>query len=207
MMLMMAVAGRTLGKIDPRLMVCLAYIGTAAGIYNLTRLDLGTSFATITEWRVLQVICLPFVFIPISTLNYVGVPVTKSNQISSLSNFARNLGGSAGTALLTTYLARSSQVHQSALAAHVVPGSPAYRIFTSRVNEMLTRNGGGSLPAGEVAIGQAYRMMVREASMLSYKNAFTILAAVVLLLSPLPFLMRLPPKRGPKPPPEDLVAH
>jgi DHA2 family multidrug resistance protein len=39
-------------------------------------------------------------------------PATKSNQISSLSNFARNLGGSAGTALLTTFLARTAQVHQ-----------------------------------------------------------------------------------------------
>ena len=73
--------------------------------------------------RMLQVIALPFVFIPISTLNYVGVPATKTNQISSLSNFARNLGGSAGTALLTTYIARSAQVHQASLAANVIPGS------------------------------------------------------------------------------------
>ena len=78
----------------------------------------------------LQVIALPFVFIPISTLNYVGVPATKTNQISSLSNFARNLGGSAGTALLTTFIARTAQVHQSALAANVVPGSAAYNAFT-----------------------------------------------------------------------------
>ena len=213
MMAMMFIAGRTVGKMDPRLMVCLAYIATAAGIYNLTRLDLTTSFASVTEWRVLQVLALPFVFIPISTLNYVGVPATKTNQISSLSNFARNLGGSAGTALLTTYLARSSQVHQVSLAANVVPGSAAYSLFTSRMKEMLIR--GGMMPdaAGQLAIGQAYRLMLREASMLSYKNAFTILSVVVVLLSPLPFLMRLPPKRPARPgaqaepAPEELAVH
>jgi DHA2 family multidrug resistance protein len=43
--------------------------------------------------------------------------------------------------------------------------------------------------------------------MLSYKNAFAILSLLVVLLSPLPFLMRLPPKRGPKPKPEELAAH
>ena len=74
MMIMMVVAGRSLGKIDPRLMVCLGYLATAAGIYNLTRLDLNTAFGTVTLWRMLQVIGLPFIFIPISTLNYVGVP-------------------------------------------------------------------------------------------------------------------------------------
>src|ERR1700749_491533 len=133
MMVMMAVAGRTLGKGDPRLMVCLGYLATAAGIFNLTRLNLYTSFGTATVWRMLQVIGLPFIFIPISTLNYVGVPREKSNQIASLSNFARNMGGSAGTALLTTFLARSAQVHQTALAANLYAGSYALKAEIARM--------------------------------------------------------------------------
>ena len=155
----------------------------------------------------LQVIALPFIFIPISTLNYVGVPATKSNQISSLSNFARNLGGSAGTALLTTFLARNSQVRQATLAANVVPGSVAYNLFTGRIKQMLIKGGLTPDLAGQLAIGQAYRQMLRQASMLSYQNAFAILAGVVFVLAPLPFLMRLPPKRAKAPPPEELAAH
>jgi DHA2 family multidrug resistance protein len=214
MMAMMAVAGRTVGKMDPRLMVCLAYIGTAIGVYNLTQLDLTTSFAHVTVLRMLQVVCLPFVFIPISTLNYVGVPATKTNQISALSNFARNLGGSAGTALLTTYIARSSQVHQATLAANVVPGSVRYNLFTGQISNMLIKGGMSSAQAGQVAVAEAYQMMVRQASMLSYKGAFTILAFAVVCLSPLPFLMRLPPKRNARPgakaaepAPEELAVH
>jgi DHA2 family multidrug resistance protein len=205
-MAMMFLAGRTVGKMDPRLMVCLAYIVTAAGIYNLTRLDLTSSYVHVTEWRMLQVIGLPFIFIPISTLNYVGVPATKSNQISSLSNFARNIGGSAGTALLTTYLARSSQVHQVTLAANVVPGSLAYRVYTERMTQMLAGGGMPQAAASQAALGEAYQEMVRQASMLSYQNAFAILALAVLVLSPLPFLMRLPTKRA-QPPPEEMAAH
>src|SRR5579859_7125398 len=106
LMVMMIVAGRTVGKIDPRLMAAMGYFCTALGVYNLARLDLTTAFGTATLWRILQMMALPFIFIPISTLNYVGVPAEKSNQISSLSNFARNIGGSAGTALLTTFIAR-----------------------------------------------------------------------------------------------------
>jgi DHA2 family multidrug resistance protein len=208
MMFMMFFAGRSLSlKIDPRLIVCLGYIAVSFGLYNLTRLDLNASYGTVTLWRMLQVIGLPFIFIPISTLNYVGVPATKSNQISSLSNFARNLGGSAGTALLTTYLARNSQVRQSTLATHVVSGSVAYALFTDRIKQMLMKAGMTSAAAGQMAMGQAYQQMLRQASMLSYQNAFAILAGAVLLLSPLPFLMRLPPKRGPKPPPEEVMGH
>jgi len=210
------------GKMDPRLMVCMAYIVTALGIYNLTRLDLTTSFASVTEWRMLQVIALPFVFIPISTLNYVGVPATKTNQISSLSNFARNLGGSAGTALLTTYISRSAQVHQTALAANVIPGSTRYQLYMDQMRQALIQGGMTYKASGPAAVGEAYQMMLRQASMLSYKNAFAILSCIVVLLSPLPFIMRLPPKRiprtaapgaqgsekaAPEPAPEELAMH
>ena len=196
MMLMMFVAGKSLStKIDPRLIVCLGYLVTAAGLYNLTRLDLQSSFGTVTEWRMLQVIGLAFIFIPISTLNYVGVPPSKTNQISSLSNFARNLGGSAGTALLTTYLARSSQVHQATLAANVVAGSTSLRLYTAQMQKILIPQGMTSAAAGQMALGQAYQQMVAQAAMLSYQNAFAILAGVVFVLCPLPFLMRLPKKR------------
>jgi DHA2 family multidrug resistance protein len=223
MMFMMFVAGRTVGKMDPRLMVCIAYVITALGVFNLSQLDLTSSFGHIIELRMLQVIALPFVFIPISTLNYVGVPAAKTNQISALSNFARNLGGSAGTALLTTFIARQAQVHQSALAANVVSGSPAFTSFTARIREILIGQGMTPAAAGQAAVGEAYQTMVRQASMLSYKNAFTLLGFVVVLLSPLPFLMRLPPKRparpaaagpgaapgeaAPEPAPEELAVH
>ena len=206
MMAMMAVAGRTVGKFDPRAMVCMGYLATAIGLYNLTRLDLNAAFGTVTLWRMLQVIGLPFIFIPISTLNYVGVPATKMNQISSLSNFARNLGGSAGTALLTTFLARNAQVNQVTLSANIIPGSIQYNHFMDRMKEMMMSHGMSAASASQMAVGQAYQQMLLQASMLSYRNAFAILAFVILLLTPLPFIMRLPKKMA-KPDPEALGGH
>jgi DHA2 family multidrug resistance protein len=201
MMFMMFVAGRLIGKMDPRLLVCIGYGITAAGLYNLTRLSLDTSFHTVVDWRMLQVIGLPLVFIPISTLNYVGVPTTKMNQISSLSNFARNLGGSAGTALLTTYLARSAQQHQNTLSAHSGPGSFGYNQYIDTISAGAQAHGMAAAQATPFAVGYAYQQLVRQASMLSYKNAFALLAFVIFCLMPLPFVMRLPPKRQ-KPAPE-----
>ncbi len=207
MMGMMFFAGRSLSwRIDPRLTVALGYTATAIGIYNLTRLSLDTSFGTVTLWRMLQVIGLPFIFIPISTLNYVGVPRSKSNQISSLSNFARNLGGSVGTALLTTFLARTSQTHQQQLASHTVPGSVQYMTYLRTVADVFHTGGVSAASSMQMAMGYAYQQMVRQASMLAYKNAFALLAAMILFLTPLPFLMRLPEKQE-KPAPEELAAH
>ena len=194
MMFTMFLAGRIIGKIDPRLLVTIGYLITAAGLYNLTRLDLNVSFGSVTLWRMFQVLGLAFIFIPISTLNYVGVPREKNNQISSFSNFARNLGGSVGTAMLTTFLARSSQVYQQDLSRHVVPGSMVYEEYLAQTQAGLTRLGQGASTASNMAFGRAYQQMVRQASMLSYKNAFFILSMTILCLAPLPFIMRKPPK-------------
>jgi DHA2 family multidrug resistance protein len=206
LVVMMAVAGRTLGKIDPRIMVSLGYVAVAAGLFNLTRLSLDSAFGTITLWRMLQVVGLPFVFIPISTLNYVGVPRSKSNQISSLSNFARNLGGSMGTALLTTFLARTAQVHQQQLGSNVIGGSVRYTQYVSGVAAAMERGGMSAAQAGQMAVGYGYQQMIRQSSMLAYKNAFAVLAGTILCLTPLPFLMRLPTKVE-KPAPEEIAAH
>ncbi|MBE7158053.1 MAG: DHA2 family efflux MFS transporter permease subunit [Rhodospirillales bacterium] len=203
MVVMMAIAGRTLGKGDPRLTVMLGYLAVATGLYNLTRLDLYTSFGTVTVWRMLQVIGLPFIFIPISTLNYVGVPRDKSNQISSLSNFARNMGGSAGTALLTTFLARSSQANQFSLGANISAGGYAITGYIDRFAAVVH-----NLPAAVqlTALARVYGELQRQATMLAYKDAFFILAVTVACLSPLVWIMRLPPKRV-KVDPEQMAAH
>ncbi|WP_263358119.1 DHA2 family efflux MFS transporter permease subunit [Acidicapsa ligni] len=205
LIIMMMIAGKTLGKVDARAMAAFGYFCTAVGVYNLTRLDLTTSYGTATLWRIFQMMALPFIFIPISTLNYVGVPAEKSNQISSLSNFARNIGGSAGTALLTTFIARTSQTHQQVLGSNVVRGSVAYNIYITRMQTLLVGRGMSVAQAAQTAMGQAYLQMQLQATMLSYKNAFVLLSALLFFLVPLPFLMRLPKKRE-KPAPE-AVGH
>ncbi len=195
MMVLMPVAGILVSKMDARLLVALGYATTALMLYNLTNLSLDVSFGQITLWRALQVIGLPFIFIPISTLNYVGVPREKSNQISSFSNFARNLGGSMGTAMLTTFLTRTAQTHQSALAANTA-NSMAYNHYIDQTKTALMALGQGADQASQAAVGHAYTQMLRQASMLSYMNAFWVLSMIITCLIPLPFIMRKPPPRA-----------
>jgi DHA2 family multidrug resistance protein len=195
LMVMMPVAGKLVSIMDARLMVSIGFLATSLGLYNMTRLDLNVSFGHIVLWRVLQILGLSFIFIPISTLNYVGVPAGKNNQISSFSNFARNFGGSMGTALLTTFLVRTQQTHQASLAAHLIPGSFQYENYLAQMRSSLMSAGQSVAQAKVAATGYAYQQLLRQASMLSYQNAFWVLSVVAAVLVPWPFIMRRPPKR------------
>ncbi len=81
-----------------------------------------------------------------------------------------------------------------------------YLGYLSRVAGVFHNGGMSAANSMQMAVGYAYQQMVRQASMLAYQNAFALLAAMILCLTPLPFLMRLPEKRE-KPAPEELAAH
>src|SRR5581483_2620808 len=109
----------------------------------------------------------------------------------------------AGTALLTTYLARAAQVHQLNLASNLSAGSVAVMREIQRI-AALTHS---SIAAAQYpALAEIYGQLQRQAMMLAYKNAFAILAGKVLLLSPLVWIMRLPTKNGTVDP-EQMAAH
>ena len=59
-----------------------------------------------------------FLFVPIQTLCYVGIPQEKNNNVSGMTNLARNLGGSLGISAISVIVSRRAQYHQTVLASH-----------------------------------------------------------------------------------------
>jgi DHA2 family multidrug resistance protein len=196
LMFMMPVAGRiTATKVDPRLLISIGFLGTAFMLHRLTIIYLQVDFHTVMYLRMAQVVFMPFIFIPISTLNYVGVPREKNNQVSGLSNFARNLGGSIGTSLLSTFLARQNQIHQSNLTAHTSEGDANFAQWMNGMKAVFRAQGFDATTAANKAMALGYRTVQAQASALSFESAFWVMSLVVACLVPLPFIMRRP-KQG-----------
>jgi DHA2 family multidrug resistance protein len=193
LMLMMPIAGRiTATKVDPRMLISIGFLGTAIMLYRLTIVSLQIDFHTIMYLRMAQVVFMPFIFIPISTLNYVGVPREKNNQVSGLSNFARNLGGSIGTSLLSTFLARQNQIHQVNFAAHTSHGDPNFERWLAGMKAVFLSQGYDAVTATQKAMALAYGTVQAQASALSFENSFWVMSLVIACLVPLPMIMRRP---------------
>jgi DHA2 family multidrug resistance protein len=193
LMFMMPVAGKlTQTKIDPRLLIAFGFLVTAVTLHLFTVVYLGISFATMVILRMVQVIGMPFIFIPISILNYVGVPREKNNQVSGISNFARNMGGAMGTSLIETFLARQNQMHQVALTSHATNANPHFQQLLQMLQSAYFAYGYGPAESAKKALATAYQMIHAQASALSFVNSFWMMAVIVLCLVPLPFIMRRP---------------
>ncbi|HSU59546.1 MAG TPA: DHA2 family efflux MFS transporter permease subunit [Bryobacteraceae bacterium] len=193
LMLMMPVAGRlTASKVDPRLLISIGFLGTAVTLHMMTIIYLQIDFRTVVILRMLQVIFLPLIFIPITTLNYVGVPREKNNQVSGLSNFARNIGGSIGTSLLSTFLTRQNQTHLRMFAAHTSHANGNFQQFLKGLESLFLAQGYDAVTSAKKSLALTYQIVQQQASALSFVNSFWIMSVVVACLTPLPFIMRRP---------------
>ena len=102
--------------------------------------------------RIFLAIGLPFLFLPITTASYDGVPPDKTNQASALINVARNIGGSMGVALAQTILAQRQQFHQSRLIEHAAPSDLGYQQTIDAMTRFFQAQGSNASDAAAQAV-------------------------------------------------------
>jgi DHA2 family multidrug resistance protein len=179
-------------KIDPRAMITFGFILVTFGIWRIADLNLSIGFWDAASWRVIMVLGMPFLFVPISVMSYVGVPQEKNNEVSGLTALARNIGGSLGVSFISTMLVRRAQVHQQYLSANVYAASPSYRVMQHALQGALQTKGFSPAAAAAASAERIYGMMAQQASTLAYIDTVHDLVILTACLIPIGYLMKKP---------------
>ena len=203
MMLTMPMAGALSGRMDPRILLATGYAATAAGLYYVaTHMSLDMGFSTASMLRTYQVAGLAFIFIPSNVLCYAGIPRERSNQVASMMNFVRNIGGSIGIAVVSTLITRAAQRRQAYMAANMNYGNPRFRDMMSGMSTTLQSKGMSAADAMHHVYARMDMMMQQQAAAVAYKDVISVLAVVVACLIPIAFIMQKPPRvKSQVPPP------
>jgi MFS transporter, DHA2 family, multidrug resistance protein len=186
----MPIVGILIAKVDARYLLAFGFAITSVALFHMTTIHLSMSLGYAAWLRFFQATGLGFMFIPIQTLSYVGVPMEANNDVSGLTNLARNMGGSVGTALVATLLARQAQRHQSYLGAHITGGSSSYLHAMTQMSHHLVTGGLSATGANSAAMLRLYQQLQQQAAMLSYIDIIRFFAFAALCMVPLPFIMR-----------------
>ncbi len=195
-MLMMPVVGFMISRVDPRYMITFGFLLLSWSLYRMHSLSLQSSFKDIMWLRIYQAASLAFLFIPINTISYNGVPQAQNNDVSGLSNLARNVGGSVGTSFVATMLARRSQAHQSVLARNLTNGDPAFQERIHSLSSFLRGHTGSGSSSDTIAAAQGniYNQVHAQASMLAYLDIMSVLMVFCLAVVPLVWVVGKPAK-------------
>ena len=204
MMAMMPIVGFLSGKIDPRKLIGYGFFMLTISLLWMTNLNLQLSYGQLVIMRMFQASGLAFLFIPINTIAYIGVKQTESNDVSGLTNLARNIGGSCGTAFMATMLIRRTAAHENSMIRNLVPGAMGFdRVVKNRAGAYKPGNGAGvhdgafggaSLGAIHKAQASIYQQMHAQAATLAYVDIIRDLVIFCACMLPLLFFIPRPPK-------------
>ncbi len=187
----MPLVGQLASRVQARFLIALGWAGvTLAMIYSSHHFDLLISFGTAAWMRVAQAAGLPLLFIPITMAAYVGLPASKSNSAAGLINFMRNIGGSIGTSLVTTLIARLSQFHQVHLVSRLAGDNPAFQAQMNVVTRQLAVAGLTTPQAVQQAYARWYHVVLDQAQTLAYIDTYWLLALCAAVMVGLSFLLK-----------------
>ncbi len=135
-------------------------------------------------------------FIPITAMSLSTLKGQQIGQGASFTGMMRQLGGSFGIAIITTFMAHQNVVHRNALVSHLSADNPAVQ---QRVMGM-ERNYIAKGMAPNIAQKSAYQsleyMVMKQAAVLSYMDVFLYIG--IIFLCCIPFVLMVKAKKAPK---------
>jgi DHA2 family multidrug resistance protein len=129
-------------------------------------------------------------FIPITTLSLSTLKGQEIGQGAAFTGMMRQLGGSFGIALITTFLSRQNIVHRTALVSKLDTNNPAVLQRIQGMQHAFINKG----MATDVALKASYtgldRMVTKQAAVLSYMDVFLYLGILFLLCVPFVIMVK-----------------
>ncbi|HEX6908485.1 MAG TPA: DHA2 family efflux MFS transporter permease subunit, partial [Terriglobales bacterium] len=184
------ISGYLVSKIDPRRIMVVGFVLGAITMFQLAGLNLNAGYWDIFWPQVLQGVALACLMIPIMTVAVSHIPKEKMGNATSIVNLMRNIGGSFGIAAMTTLLARRGQLHHSHLAANISAYDRETRQALRGLETWFQSRGADAHTATHQAYGAIYAYVQQHAAMLSFVDAFWVMAVMFLAMIPFIFIMR-----------------
>ncbi|KIC94096.1 DHA2 family efflux MFS transporter permease subunit [Flavihumibacter solisilvae] len=200
---MMPIIGRLLqkGVSQPLLVACGMFLFFVYSFWGYKILTPDTAEDNFFWMLIVRGIGMGMLFIPITTMSLSTLKGQQIGQGAAFTGMMRQLGGSFGIALITTFMSRQGQSYRANLIENYTADNPLYQ---QKLNGLISKFSMSGMPHDQ-AVGSANKMMelsvLKQASVLSYMDVFLYLGLLFLIC--VPFVLMIRTKKASK---EDLAA-
>ena len=177
---------------DMRRMLFFGTLTAALGLYGFSLLNLNAGPWNFVLPESVMGLGFSFIFVPLATITVDPIPAEQMGYATAITALMRNIGGGLGISAVTTLLARREQFHQDRLAAHITNFNPLTAQMLGEVHQRMAQYGLIFTGAGRHAMQLVYDVLLKQAVVLSYLDAFRVLTILFVVVSPLVWLMRKP---------------
>jgi MFS transporter, DHA2 family, multidrug resistance protein len=179
-------------KVDPRVLIAIGVMLFLVSMWDLGHLSTDAGEADVRLALIIRGAGLGFLFTPINNVAYANLKPSEAQQASGLINLARQLGGSFGIAILATYVTVHTQIHRVDLVTNTYSGNPLVEERLRMLAANLVAHGYGPDAARRGAMALLDQETMRQASMLSYNDAWMLLLFTFIVVAPAIFFLRAP---------------
>jgi DHA2 family multidrug resistance protein len=188
----MPVVGLLIARVDPRKLLGAGFLVGAWTMFWLGTINLEVGYWDVFWPQFVQGIALGLLFVPLTTITMDRISRERMGNATSLFNLMRNIGGSAGIAIVQTVLANERQVHTSILSSHIDAYGIQNQQLLASLQAAFVARGMDVATATQRSYAAAFGMIQQQAAILSFIDAFRLLGTVFLVFAPLIFFMRRP---------------
>ena len=184
--LMMPFVGTMLKKgFPPQWMAAAGFTGFFIFSLMLSGSTMGSGTDDFFWPLVVRGLGLSFLFVPLTTMALSGLAPKDIAAGAGLNNMMRQLGGSFGIAIMTTFVAQRTAFHRVTLIEHINP----YNSEAAARLALYTKNflgKGFSLQQAQAMANQAMNgAVVKQSLLMSYMDSFLIVGAFFLVCIPI----------------------
>ena len=189
---MMPIVGMMLSKgVKPKYMLPFSFLMFAAFTFVMSRIITGQTGEDAFFWPlILRGIALGFLFVPLTTLSLGGLQGRDIGTASGLTAMIRQLGGSFGVAICSTFISHLTYIHRNDMLAHL---SPYDNATEERVNSLaagMLAKAGDITKATQMAYGSLEQTILKQATVLTYIDTFQYLGLFFIVVIPIIFFAK-----------------
>jgi len=185
-------------QIDARLLLVLGFTTIALGSWMDTGLTHDWAGVDFLPSQCVSAVGLAFAITALVTYAIAHITPLQAAAIATTIQIARLLGAEIGSAVIQTFVRTREQTYSNLIGLHVLSGSSATEGATTLLGSPFSSRAAGNAAAQSVGLLAA--QVQREAYVLSYIDAFWLIAWVSLAGILLILLLRRPPPNPLTPP-------
>lgn len=182
-------AGYISSKVDNRIMAIIGYIMLATSCFMFGNLNLEISTSNIVLPNLICGLALGFIMIPLFNLSFATLSKEKINNASGLFNLMRNIGGGIGVSVVSTLLARSSQIHQANMISNLTPLNPVFAQRNLAMQNFFALYMNQTEATNKASV-YIYHLLLKQAALWSYIDNFRLYCILCFAFIPMLFMFK-----------------
>jgi DHA2 family multidrug resistance protein len=178
------IVGQILKRVQTRYVVMMGFSIMGCALFFSSGLVPNIDYKTLVEMRSAQTAALGFLFVPISSIAYLTLPLRLRSDGAALYSMFRNVLGSVGISISTAMITERTQANQAQLAKFMTPLHQPYNTYIADAEQSFRSLGRAASTVHQAALSQLYQTYMKQAAVLAYSNVFLYASVVAFLAVP-----------------------